>query len=84
MQSPQALDPAFTQTVALRAVRSFSILWKLKPPADLNLPQGNHEEMMHETLTAPLDPDRWARNGGDTALKSYNYEVPSDHLYWVT
>ena len=45
--------------------------------------KGNHEEMMHETLTAPLDSDRWARNGGDTALKSYSYEVPSDHPYRV-
>jgi serine/threonine protein phosphatase 1 len=45
--------------------------------------KGNHEEMMHETLTAPRDPNWWARNGGETTLKSYNNEVPSSHLHWI-
>jgi hypothetical protein len=33
--------------------------------------------------TAPLDPKWWARNGGEATLKSYNNEVPSNHLDWV-
>lgn len=45
--------------------------------------KGNHEAMMYETLTAPIDPAWWARNGGETTLKSYNNEVPSDHLHWI-
>lgn len=45
--------------------------------------KGNHEFMMHEALTTSLASDRWARNGGETTLKSYNDEVPSSHLHWV-
>ena len=45
--------------------------------------KGNHEAMMYETLTAACDPDRWARNGGEATLKSYDNEVPSSHLDWV-
>lgn len=45
--------------------------------------KGNHEDMMHETLTAPLDPSWWVGNGGETTLRSYNNEVPSTHLHWA-
>lgn len=45
--------------------------------------KGNHEDMMVETLLAPLDPGWWVGNGGETTLKSYNNEVPSNHLYWA-
>jgi serine/threonine protein phosphatase 1 len=45
--------------------------------------KGNHEDLMHTTLTAPLDPEWWARNGGEATLKSYNNEVPTNHLDWV-
>jgi serine/threonine protein phosphatase 1 len=45
--------------------------------------KGNHEDMMHETLMAPLDPNWWVGNGGETTLKSYNNEVPSNHLHWI-
>jgi serine/threonine protein phosphatase 1 len=45
--------------------------------------KGNHEDMMHETLTVPLDPNWWVGNGGETTLKSYNNEVPSTHLHWI-
>jgi serine/threonine protein phosphatase 1 len=45
--------------------------------------KGNHEDIMHTTLTAPLDPKWWARNGGEATLKSYNNGVPSNHLHWI-
>lgn len=45
--------------------------------------KGNHEDMMHETLSAPLDPNWWVGNGGETTLKSYRNEVPSNHLHWI-
>jgi serine/threonine protein phosphatase 1 len=45
--------------------------------------KGNHEDMMHRTLTTPFDPDWWARYGGETTLKSYDNKVPSDHLHWI-
>jgi serine/threonine protein phosphatase 1 len=45
--------------------------------------KGNHEDMMHETLTAPLDPNWWVGNGGETTLKSYGGVVSPEHLHWV-
>lgn len=45
--------------------------------------KGNHEDMMYETITAPLDPNWWVGNGGETTLKSYGGTVPSEHLHWV-
>lgn len=45
--------------------------------------KGNHEDMMHETLMKPLDLNWWVGNGGETTLKSYSNEVPSNHLHWV-
>lgn len=50
---------------------------------DLVCLKGNHEDMMHETLTAPLDLSWWVGNGGETTLKSYGNEVPSAHLHWI-
>lgn len=46
--------------------------------------KGNHEDMMCETLSQPLDPGWWVGNGGETTLRSYNNEVPSDHLHWMS
>jgi len=56
--------------------------------------QGNHEAMMVETIRAPLDPDWWIGNGGDTTLSSYGWGgapystfaydvVPKAHLDWI-
>lgn len=45
--------------------------------------KGNHEDMMHETITAPLDPNWWVGNGGSTTLVSYGGKVPPEHLDWV-
>lgn len=45
--------------------------------------KGNHEDMMHETITAPLDPNWWVGNGGGTTLVSYAGKVPPEHLHWV-
>jgi serine/threonine protein phosphatase 1 len=70
--------------VGLTAVWSFSTLWKHKPAAPpLICLKGNHDDLMHTTLTAPLDPEWWARSGGEATLKSYNNEVPTNHLDWV-
>jgi serine/threonine protein phosphatase 1 len=44
---------------------------------------GNHEEMMHETLTTNLEPDWWVGNGGDATLRSYGGSVSREHLEWV-
>jgi len=56
--------------------------------------KGNHEDMMHQSITTPLHPDWWIGNGGDATLKSYgwggepyyqiSYEVvPKAHLDWI-
>ncbi len=45
--------------------------------------KGNHEDMMHETITAPLDSNWWVGNGGATTLVSYGGTVPPEHLRWV-
>jgi serine/threonine protein phosphatase 1 len=45
--------------------------------------KGNHEDMMHESLMKPLDLGWWVGNGGGATLKSYNNEVPSNHLHWI-
>jgi serine/threonine protein phosphatase 1 len=45
--------------------------------------KGNHEDMMYETLMKPLDMGWWVGNGGGATLKSYNSEVPSNHLHWI-
>ncbi len=45
--------------------------------------KGNHEEMMHRTLTTLSAPDWWARYGGEATLKSYHHDVPSSHLDWI-
>ena len=45
--------------------------------------KGNHEDVMHETITASLDPNWWVGNGGETTLQSYGGVVPPEHLNWV-
>jgi serine/threonine protein phosphatase 1 len=53
--------------------------------------KGNHEYMMHRALTlswlASATRARclswWKHNGGESTLKSYGNEVPSDHLRWM-
>lgn len=44
---------------------------------------GNHEDMMIETLSAPLDPSWWIGNGGAATLASYGGAVPEAHLAWA-
>lgn len=54
--------------------------------------KGNHEDMMVETLTAPLHPDWWIGNGGGATLISYGHArsgeytpdvVPQSHINWL-
>jgi serine/threonine protein phosphatase 1 len=54
--------------------------------------QGNHEAMMVETLTAPLNPEWWIGNGGGQTLISYGHPikglydptvVPDDDIRWL-
>lgn len=54
--------------------------------------QGNHEDMMIETLTMPLHPNWWIGNGGGATLLSYGHSpsgeyhpavVPEDHIRWL-
>lgn len=54
--------------------------------------KGNHEDMMVETLTKPLNPSWWVGNGGGATLISYghprsgNYDssvVPQGHIDWI-
>lgn len=45
--------------------------------------KGNHEDMMVETITAPLDPDWWIGNGGAQTVESYGGEVPLAHIRWL-
>ena len=47
--------------------------------------KGNHEDMMVETLTAPLDPSWWVGNGGGATLVSYGEAgVPAKHVEWMS
>lgn len=47
--------------------------------------KGNHEDMMVETLTAPLDPTWWVGNGGGATLVSYGEAgVPVRHVEWMS
>lgn len=54
--------------------------------------KGNHEDMMVETLTAPLHPNWWIGNGGGATLISYGHArsgeytpevVPQTHIDWL-
>lgn len=54
--------------------------------------KGNHEDMMVETLTAPLHPNWWIGNGGGATLVSYGHPrsgeyqpeiVPQAHINWL-
>jgi serine/threonine protein phosphatase 1 len=45
--------------------------------------KGNHEDMMVETITKPLDPGWWVGNGGATTLVSYGGTVTPEHLQWA-
>jgi serine/threonine protein phosphatase 1 len=45
--------------------------------------RGNHEDMMLETLRAPLDPGWWIGNGGGATVASYSAEFPNAHLDWI-
>ena len=54
--------------------------------------KGNHEDMMVETLTAPLNPQWWIGNGGGQTLVSYGHAaqgkytpevVPREHISWL-
>lgn len=55
--------------------------------------KGNHEDMMWQTCRAPLHPDWWLANGGNTTLHSYGHRnpnglidlsvVPTAHLDWI-
>lgn len=45
--------------------------------------KGNHEDMMAETIMAPLEPDWWIGNGGAATVRSYGGTVPLEHARWV-
>lgn len=45
--------------------------------------QGNHEDMMVQTIETPLDPDWWLGNGGNTTMKSYGSEVKVSPYYGI-
>lgn len=45
--------------------------------------KGNHEDMMVETITKPLDPDWWLGNGGSATVMSYGEALPPEHLAWA-
>lgn len=45
--------------------------------------KGNHEDMMVETITKPLDAGWWVGNGGAQTLVSYGGTVPPEHLAWA-
>jgi len=45
--------------------------------------KGNHEDMMVETIQAPLEPDWWIGNGGAATVGSYGGEVPMAHVRWL-
>jgi serine/threonine protein phosphatase 1 len=45
--------------------------------------KGNHEDMMVETITAPLDPGWWVGNGGAQTLVSYGGVIPPKHVEWA-
>lgn len=54
--------------------------------------KGNHEDMMVETLSAPLHPSWWIGNGGGATLLSYGHDpdgdyqpsvVPAEHIAWL-
>lgn len=53
--------------------------------------KGNHEDMLIETVRAPLDPSWWISNGGGATLESYGQAsnehdlsvIPEAHLAWI-
>jgi serine/threonine protein phosphatase 1 len=49
--------------------------------------KGNHEDMLIETIDAPLDPDWWLSNGGAQTAVSYGAtrlaDIPADHVAWM-
>ena len=45
--------------------------------------KGNHEDMMVETLTKPLDPRWWIGNGGDATLHSFDGHVTDSVVKWA-
>lgn len=53
--------------------------------------QGNHEDMLVQTVTKPLDSGWWVGNGGWQTLQSYNSDampwevswVNQDHVRWM-
>ena len=45
--------------------------------------KGNHEDMMVETLTKPLDLRWWIGNGGDATLDSFGGEVLPHIVQWA-
>lgn len=54
--------------------------------------QGNHEDIMLQTLCLPLDPRWWISNGGGATLVSYGHAtsgeytpnvVPQEHIDWL-
>lgn len=64
------------------------------PPGDWKVVclMGNHEDIMIQTLTAPLKFDWWRSNGGGATLISYGHAasgifdptvVPVEHVAWV-
>ena len=46
--------------------------------------KGNHEDMMVETLTTPLNLQWWVGNGGDATLDSFGGTIPRSVVHWAT
>lgn len=55
-----------------------SQLLELKQVCQFHFIQGNHEEMMLDSLDDDLRASRWLNNGGDMTLKSYGIESLSN------
>lgn len=81
-----------------RGLRSAEIITWLRERAWPNwqkiVLQGNHEAMMLETITKPLQPDWWMGNGGNATLFSYGAKdgmlvrncydlIPQKDLDWL-
>lgn len=77
-----------------RGPQSMEIIQYLMDRPDIVCLQGNHEAMMIQSVTEPLQPSWWVGNGGSTTLKSYGWGgepysihaydvIPKKHIEWL-
>lgn len=68
-----------------RGPQSMEIIQYLIDHPEIVALQGNHEAMMLQTITEPLQPSWWIGNGGNKTLQSYGWGGPpySIHSYDV-